>query len=97
MKKGGTVYILTNKRYGVLYTGVTSNLPARMVQHRSGEGSHFTQKYNAKILIYYEQHDSIQSAIAREKAIKAWKRMWKIRLVEKTNPSWNDLFEQLNS
>ncbi len=96
MAKGGYVYIVTNKRYGVLYTGVTADLVARIHQHREGRGSEFAGKYNAKILVYYEQYPTIEEAIVREKAIKAWKRMWKIRVIEEMNPSWDDLYPRLN-
>jgi len=91
--KGGWVYILTNKPNGVLYVGVTSDLTARMTQHRAGTGSAFCRKYGLKTLVYAEPHDSIVDAIAREKAIKAWKRAWKVELIEKANPTWADLFE----
>ena len=95
MRKAGFVYIVTNKRYGVLYTGVTSNLAARITQHREGTGSRFTSKYRTGILVYYEQYPSIEEAIAREKAIKAWRRMWKIRAIEEMNPAWEDLYGTL--
>lgn len=97
MERYGYVYIMTNKRYGVLYTGVTTKLAARIVQHRSGKGSQFTSKYNTNILVYFEEYATIEEAIAREKAIKAWKRMWKIRAIEQMNPSWDDLFLRLNN
>lgn len=91
--QGGWTYILTNKPGGVLYVGVTSNLAARMMQHRAGTGSTFCRKYGLKRLVLAEPHDSIMDAIAREKALKAWQRAWKIRLIEKSNPHWDDLFE----
>ena len=97
MSKGGWVYVLTNKPGGVLYTGVTANLPARIGQHRSGDGSKFAKKYNLQILVYAERHDDIGAAIWREKAIKAWRRAWKIRLIEETNPDWRDLAADLVS
>jgi putative endonuclease len=92
MERGGYVYIITNKRYGVLYTGVTSDLAARVMQHREGKGGAFTSKYNCTRLVYIEHHPSMTDAIAREKAIKAWKRMWKIEAIERQNPSWDDLY-----
>jgi putative endonuclease len=92
MERGGYVYIMTNRRYGVLYTGVTSDLAARIMQHREGKGSAFTAKYKYTRLVYIEHHPTILDAIAREKAIKAWQRMWKIETIEKQNPSWDDLF-----
>lgn len=93
--QGGWTYILTNKPRGVLYVGVTSDLAARMTQHRSGTGSAFCQKYGLKRLVLAERHATITEAIAREKALKAWQRAWKIRLIEESNPDWNDLFEHI--
>jgi putative endonuclease len=95
--KPGWVYIMTNAPFGTLYIGVTSNLPARVLQHRSGEGSLFCKKYGLIRLVYAEQHDRIDDAITREKAMKAWRRAWKTRLIEQNNPRWDDLFEQLNA
>ena len=92
---GGWVYIMTNKRDGVLYIGVTADLPARIVQHRQGNGSAFCRRYGLNRLVYTEPHAEIVDAIAREKAMKAWKRAWKIELIEKSNPEWDDLFEQI--
>jgi putative endonuclease len=92
---GGWIYILTNKPHGVLYVGVTAALPARMMQHRAGTGSAFCRKYGIKRLVLAEWHDDIVTAIAREKALKAWKRAWKIELIEKMNPDWDDLFDVL--
>jgi putative endonuclease len=95
MSRGGWVYILTNKRDGVLYIGVTANLAARMIQHRAGTGSAFCRRYDLKRLIFVERHDSIEEAIVREKAMKAWQRAWKIRLIEDANPDWDDLFDRI--
>lgn len=92
---GGWVYIMTNKRDGVLYIGVTAHLSARVMQHRSGDGSSFCRRYGLSHLVYAEEHADIRDAIAREKAMKAWKRAWKIDLIEKTNPDWDDLFRYL--
>lgn len=89
---GGWTYILTNKPHGVLYIGVTSDIAARMVQHRAGTGSSFCRRYGLKCLVLAERHENIVDAIAREKALKAWKRDWKIRLIEENNPHWDDLF-----
>ena len=97
MKRGGFVYIMTNKRYGVLYIGVTSDLIARIAQHRDGKGGNFTSKYRCTRLVYFEEYPSIEEAIAREKAMKAWKRQWKIEAIEGMNPGWNDLFLTLNA
>jgi len=93
--QGGWTYIVTNRPNGVLYIGVTSNLSARMMQHRAGTGSAFCRKYGLKRLVLAEHHESIVDAIAREKAMKAWKRAWKIRLIEEVNPDWDDLFDHL--
>ena len=97
MKRGGFVYIMTNKRYGVLYTGVTSDLPSRVAQHREGEGGDFTSKYRCTRLVYFEEYPSIEEAIAREKAIKAWKRAWKVEAIETMNPGWDDLYLTFNA
>ena len=96
MKEGWT-YILSNKPRGVLYIGVTSDLSARIMQHRSGTGSAFARRYGLKILVLAEHHGTIEDAIMREKAMKAWKRDWKIELIEQANPDWRDLFEDLNA
>ena len=87
----GCVYILTNKPHGVLYTGVTADLPARLYQHRSGTGSKFAKRYNCTQLVYVEEHERVDEAIAREKAIKEWPRLWKLRLIQEANPTWTDL------
>jgi len=83
---------MTNKARGVLYIGVTSDLAARVEQHRSGAGSAFCRKYNLNRLVLAEPHNYIKDAIVREKALKAWQRGWKIRLIEESNPNWDDLF-----
>jgi len=89
------VYILANKRNGTLYIGVTSDLIQRVWQHREGLAEGFTSKYNIKILVWYELHGSMPEAIAREKAIKEWRRRWKIELVAAMNPEWQDLYPAL--
>jgi putative endonuclease len=94
--RGAWTYILTNRRNGVLYIGVTSDIAARMMQHRAGKGSAFCRRYNCTILVLAEAHESIDYAITREKALKAWKRAWKIELIEASNPEWADLFERIN-
>ncbi len=91
----GWVYLMTNKPRGVLYIGVTSDLPFRIQQHRTGRGSTFCRRYGLNRLVHAEEYDDITDAIAREKAMKAWKREWKIELIEKANPDWSDLFERL--
>ena len=95
MHRGGWTYILTNKPHGVLYIGVTANLSARMVQHRAGSGSAFCRRYGIKRLVLAEWHETIEEAIMREKALKAWRRAWKLRLIEAANPGWDDLFEHI--
>ncbi len=91
MPKRFYVYIMTNSNNSVLYTGVTSNLRARVEQHRSGTGSWFTTRYNADKLIYFEEYGQALEAIAREKQIKAGKRSKKVALVESVNPEWRDV------
>ncbi len=91
-EKGGWVYIVTNRPNGIIYIGVTSDLVARITQHRAGEIVGFTQKYGLKMLVYFERHDEILAAIAREKAMKAWQRAWKVRLIIRDNPGWDDLY-----
>lgn len=87
------VYIMSNRKDGVLYIGVTADLSRRIVQHRQGQGSAFCRRYGLTRLVYAEEHDSIEDAIVREKAMKAWKRAWKIELIEGLNPAWDDLFD----
>ena len=87
------VYIMSNRKDGVLYIGVTADLSRRIVQHREGKGSAFCRRYGLTRLVYAEEHDSIGDAIAREKTMKAWKRAWKIELIEGVNPAWDDLFD----
>ena len=82
---------MTNKARGVLYVGVTADLSARAEQHRTAKGSAFRKKYGLTRLVLAEHHDDIALAIAREKALKAWKRDWKIRLIGESNPDWGDL------
>ncbi len=89
------VYILASDRNGTLYVGVTSNLLARIWQHRHEVVEGFTKKYTVHHLVWYELHENMQSAIAREKAIKKWNRIWKLNLIEKSNPDWLDLYDQI--
>ena len=89
------VYMLASKRNGTLYIGVTSNIVERVRQHKEGEADGFTARYEARTLVWFESHDSMREAIAREKALKEWKRAWKIRLIEERNPQWRDLSEEL--
>jgi putative endonuclease len=94
-RMGGWVYIMANRRNGILYVGVTSDLPGRAYQHREGLLAGFTKRYGLKMLVYYEQHDDIRAAIQREKNIKHWSRAWKVRLIHAMNPEWKDLYETL--
>jgi putative endonuclease len=79
----------------VLYIGVTNNILRRAQEHKEEKIKGFTEKYKVNKLVYFEHHEDINTAIAREKQLKDWKRMWKIELIEKNNPSWNDLYETL--
>lgn len=85
------VYILASKRNGTLYIGVTSDLMGRMYQHREESYKGFSAKYDVKRLVWYEAHQSMEAAILREKQIKKWNRSWKLQLIEKDNPDWDDL------
>jgi putative endonuclease len=89
------VYLLASCRNGTLYVGVTSDLVKRVWQHREGVVRGFTARYAVHRLVWFEQHGTMLSAIAREKAIKAWRRTWKIQLIEATNPEWEDLYPSL--
>ena len=89
------VYLLASRRNGTLYVGVTSDLIKRIWEHKNHVVAGFTKKYGVDKLVWYEPHDSMESAIQREKAIKEWKRAWKLDLIEKANPEWVDLYETL--
>ena len=91
----GWVYIITNRRDGTLYVGVTSDLPRRAYEHREGLIKGFSKRYGLKLLVYCEEHDDIRDAIQREKTIKHWPRTWKVRLIHRMNPEWADLYDQL--
>ena len=91
--RGGWTYIMTNRARGVLYVGVTADIAARAWQHRNGEGSDFCRRYKLRRLVLAESHATIDEAILREKMLKAWKRAWKIELIEASNPQWLDLFD----
>jgi len=95
LMKGGWLYFMTNRRNGVLYSGVTSNLPRRAFEHREGLIEGFTKRYGLKRLVYYEQFDDIRDAIQREKTVKHWPRARKVRLIHAMNPEWDDLYEML--
>lgn len=89
------VHLLASKWRGTLYAGVTSDLLKRIWQHKSDLVEGFTQKHGVHDLVWFEQHATMESAILREKAIKAWQRSWKIRLIEESNPKWIDLYPDL--
>ena len=95
--RGGWVYIMTNGPHGALYTGMTADLPARIYQHRNGSGSAFCRQHGLTRLVYVEEFSTIEEAIVREKAVKRWKRQWKLRLIRKANPDWNDLWDVINA
>ena len=95
MEKIFTVYIMASGRNGTLYTGVTSNLVKRAWEHREGVVEGFTKEYGVKCLVYYEIHDNAENAITREKQIKKWNRVWKLRMIEEKNPEWRDLFAEI--
>ena len=95
MNKQPAVYILASKRNGTLYIGVTSYLVKRIWEHKNNMVEGFTKRYNVHQLVWYELHDSMESAIIREKRLKDWKRKWKLELIEKSNPDWKDLYHTI--
>jgi putative endonuclease len=95
MDKEPCVYLLASRRNGTLYTGVTSNLVKRVWEHKQDVVEGFTKRYGVHRLVWYELHPDMESAIAREKRVKEWKRRWKLELIESLNPDWRDLFEEL--
>ena len=94
MERGGFVYIMASARNGTLYIGVTSDLAARLWKHRN-EPEGFVKSYGIRLLVHAEGYPTIDEAIAREKALKKWNRAWKLALIERDNPTWDDLFEHL--
>ena len=88
--------MMADRYRGAIYTGVTADVARRADQHRNDKGSAFVRKYKLHRIVYIEGHDSIVAAIAREKAIKKWRRVWKIELIERMNPEWRDLWDALN-
>jgi len=96
MKKSFYVYILASKKNGTLYIGMTNSLVRRMVEHKSGLIKGFTQKYNVNMLVYYEETNYVNNAIAREKQLKGWTRKKKIALIESVNPNWDELSKDWN-
>lgn len=95
MEKQPAVYILASGYNGTLYIGVTSNLIQRLWQHKNDLVEGFTEKYRVHSLVYFELHGDMPTAIQREKQLKKWNRQWKIDLIEKTNPTWKDLWEEI--
>lgn len=95
MEKQPAVYILASKRNGTLYIGVTSDLVKRIWQHKNNLADGFTKQYQVHLLVWYELHYTMVSAITREKRLKNWKRKWKLDLIEKKNPNWRDLYDDI--
>lgn len=91
------VYVLASDRNGTLYVGMTDNLVKRVWEHRNNLREGFTQQYGVKKLVWHETHESRETAFTRERQIKKWNRAWKLELIEKTNPQWLDLWEEINS
>jgi putative endonuclease len=90
------VYILASRKHGTLYIGVTNDIARRVWEHRQGCGSRFVKRYRVTRLVYVETHSEIACAIQREKTMKEWPRAWKIRLIERANPEWEDLYDLLS-
>ncbi|HUK11784.1 MAG TPA: GIY-YIG nuclease family protein [Thermoanaerobaculaceae bacterium] len=95
MVKQPAVYILASRRNGTLYIGVTSDLRARVSQHRNDVMEGFTKRYGVHTLVYYELHGEMLEAIKREKQLKKWNRAWKVELIEQANPAWKDLCDEI--
>jgi putative endonuclease len=95
MGKHYYIYMMSNKRNGTLYTGVTNNLIRRVYEHKNGAGGLFTKRYKLTMLIYYEQYDDIKTALQREKNLKHYSRAWKDNLINSLNPQWVDLYEAI--
>jgi putative endonuclease len=93
--KQPAVYVMASGRRGTLYGGVTADLVQRVWQHREGTLGGLTQRYGVKELVWYEPHGSREEAIAREKALKKWRRAWKLEFVKKCNPQWRDLWDEI--
>ncbi|MBN1904169.1 MAG: GIY-YIG nuclease family protein [Deltaproteobacteria bacterium] len=97
VEKQPSVYILASERNGTLYTGVTSDLIKRVWEHKNNVVDGFSKRYNVHMLVWYEMHSTMETAINREKRIKSWNRQWKLDLIEKMNPDWKDLYETIIS
>jgi len=95
MEKHPCVYILASRPNGTLYIGVTSDLQGRVWQHKNDLVEGFTRQHSVHRLVWYEVHETMESAITREKVLKKWERAWKIRMIEEQNPKWKDLYEEL--
>ena len=95
MDRQPAVYILASKRNGTLYVGVTSDLRKRVWGHKNDLVEGFTKRYHVHRLVWYELHETMESAILREKRIKEWKRVWKLRMIESDNPTWKDLYDRI--
>jgi putative endonuclease len=93
--KQPAIYIFASQRNGTLYIGVTSDLEKRVYQHKNDMVKGFTSKYKVHLLIYFELHQNMEEAILREKRLKEWKRSWKLKLIEKNNPNWEDLYQSI--
>ena len=91
------VYIMASQKNGTLYVGVTNDLIRRVFEHREGSVAGFTKRYDIKDLVYFEEHDEPRNAIQREKNIKHWSRAWKLAMIERRNPDWQDLFDLLTT
>lgn len=88
-------YIVASRRNGTLYVGVTNDLVRRVFEHRAGAVAGFTKRYGVKLLVHFEVFDEIEHAIVREKRLKEWPRAWKLRLIERENPLWRDLYDEI--
>ena len=96
LEQGGYVYIMANKPLGRVYIGVTANIHERVTAHKEARGSLHCKRWNLDKLVYIEHHETMLEAIAREKAMKKWLRLWKLRLISESNPNWDDLFLSVN-
>jgi len=97
MKEHFYVYTLASQRSGTLYIGVTSSLQKRIFEHKNEITGGFTTEYGIKTLVHYEVFDDFDNAVKREKNMKAWKRQWKLELIEKLNPTWRDLYDEISN
>ncbi|MDG1858869.1 MAG: GIY-YIG nuclease family protein [Emcibacteraceae bacterium] len=97
MNKTPFIYIMASEMNGTLYIGVTSDLVKRVWQHKNGTFEGFSKQYKTNMLVYYEQLDTMEQAIIREKQLKEWKRMWKMRIIMEMNPNWDDLYGSICS